>query len=186
MQINWNAIPNKFNWVAMNLNRELYAYHAEPEASDAVWVDGSDIIRKLLKSEMYLGVVPDVFEVNDWRESLMQRPNATLAPVYDPGNDASDPHPAHGMKIMHTFVLREGDLWSLDAWLGPALAIMLEAFLDASEPSTKRDDWHEMMRVVASNLKLMRTSDYYSDSSVSNKAIDAAIQMSEQLGRCWW
>lgn len=106
--------------------------------------------------------------------------------TYDPGADPKDPHPAHGMEILHTFILREGDLWSLDAWLGPALAIMLEKFLERSERTTQRDQWHKEMREVATDLRLIGTPEYYFKTKVRMKAEAAARKFADEIGGMWW
>jgi hypothetical protein len=106
--------------------------------------------------------------------------------TYDPGIDPKDPHPAHGLEILHTFVLREGDLWSLDAWLGPALAIMLETFLERSERATERDQWHKAMHEVAQDLLLMGSAEYYYKDQVTERAEAAMKKFGEQIGRMWW
>jgi len=106
--------------------------------------------------------------------------------TYDPGIDPQDPHPAHGMEILHTFVLREGDLWSLDSWIGPALAIILRSFLDISEKTTMRDQWHGDMRRVVRDLRLMGTREYYSNDEIREKAEVAARKFADEIGGMWW
>jgi hypothetical protein len=87
---------------------------------------------------------------------------------------------------LHTFVLREGDLWSLDAWLGPALATMLEAFLERSEKAIDRDQWHEEMHEVAKDLRLIGSPEYYYKDEVTEKAEAAMRKFAEQIGGMWW
>jgi len=90
------------------------------------------------------------------------------------------------MEILHTFVLREGDLWSLDSWLGPALAIVLESFLDISEKTTMRDQWHEDMRRVVRDLGLMGAPEYYYDDEIRKKAELAVRKFADEIGGMWW
>ncbi len=108
--------------------------------------------------------------------------------TYDPHRNAKDDDylPYHGRAILHRFTLRESDLWSLDAWLGPALAIILESFLDISERTTMRDQWHEDMRKVVTDLRLIGTPEYYYDDEIREKAELAVRKFADEIGGMWW
>ena len=83
--------------------------------------------------------------------------------VYDPGSLQGD-----GLPIVHTFVLRVCDLWNLDTWLGPALGIVIDEFLERAPWRDKdTDEWAEKLRKISTDLKLAGSSDYYSDGALS-------------------
>jgi hypothetical protein len=109
-----------------------------------------------------------------------------LMTTYDPSKDVRDIHRENSLDIIHTFVLREMDLWSLDAWLGKALAIMLKAFLERSEKAIDRPEWHEEMHGVAKDLMLMGSARYYYVDEVTEKAEAAMKKFAEQIGGMWW
>jgi hypothetical protein len=110
-----------------------------------------------------------------------------VSDTYDPHRSVKDDYPPyHGRSIIHRFTLRESDLWSLDAWLGPALAIMLEAFLEQSERMTERDQWHEEMHEVAKDLRLLGSPEYWYKDEVKEKAEAAMKKFAEQIGGMWW
>jgi len=111
-----------------------------------------------------------------------------MMPTYDPhwGTTGDDDPSYLGRVILHRLMIRKSDPRSLDSWLGPALAIMLESFLDISEKTTMRDQWHEDMRRVVRDLRLMGTREYYSDDEIREKAEVAARKFADEIGGMWW
>jgi len=99
----------------------------------------------------------------------------------------ADDDPSYlGRAILHRLMLREGDPRSLDSWLGPALAIILESFLDISEKTSTRNQWHEDMHEVVTDLRLIGTPEYYYDDEIRKKAEVAVRKFADEIGGMWW
>lgn len=66
VNINWECIPDRYNWVAMDKNGQWYAYVERPQMDNAAWIGGNP----WLASGGMRGNI-------DWDKSLVARPGIT-------------------------------------------------------------------------------------------------------------
>ena len=89
IQINWDAIPEVYNWAAADAEGQLWAYQNEPRYSEAhgQWYTPPPHIKllPLLLREIDLTGI-------DWRQTLTRRPAHSEKPNTHSGNCSEKPN----------------------------------------------------------------------------------------------
>lgn len=73
LQVKWDTIPSRYNWVAMDESGEVYAYAEQPQklAGDKFFKSGLSAVFRLTDSQI-ISLAPKKY----WRQSYQHRPEA--------------------------------------------------------------------------------------------------------------
>jgi hypothetical protein len=102
---NWDAIPARYNWAAMDSHGIVRAFVERPNQDSGYWVDHNDNVPDGLAE------LPYVVSWKDWEDSLEERPKPAKRYELSPSSVIIDRHDNFEVMTTSAVVDRLNEYW---------------------------------------------------------------------------